>query len=864
LTFRGVEGATSRAAFGGEMRLKTSRGCFWSKALALGLLALALIPFCTTGVARAESRVERLRALGEEIRAHHGRLSPTDIEAVGKAAMSTSGRARLYGLWRTLSYYRNNGQDADFERWADEGRRVAARDKDAPLQAVISVLSASKTAMSAPGRQIDFTLLARLVHQNKDVDHVVELERLRLEANQDQWAAATRSGAKLLAAIHDEPMALPIAAEAHTLLSRVSADLGDDRGALEHLADAIAIDRQTGADTQDAERVYNLSLLALKADEFASAEMLWRLHGEVIATSGGPRAPFFHAYLCAAIADAQSQPSRVLTCLQPVASALDRADDSWTLSALRLRLAAHARTGDAAGARGDLLRLQGAPARLKGDDASDQLSRAYVLRAEGKGLAAFEAMDLSRRRTLWRLHEDHQRRIADIAGALQTALDAERDKGQRAEREAQVQSRLSLAWSLVAGLLGIVALGAVTFVFQQRRTARALAQARERAEAASQAKSTFLATMSHELRTPLNGMLGLAQTLKLEPLEPGEREQVELIEDSGRNLLTLLNDVLDLSKIEAGKLRIAPLRADLGRKCERMVRIYGVLAADKGITLTLDIDKDIPPTLIFDPVRVRQCLSNLLSNAIKFTETGGVTLRLRCRPSGDHEVIARISISDTGIGMSPEARTRLFGAFEQADATTAHRFGGTGLGLNITRRLAKLMGGDVTVESQAGAGSTFTLSFRCQVPTVDAPSASRGHDVSTPLPSNLKILLVEDHPVNRKVIGLMLTALECQLAEAENGQVALDRLATEPFDLILMDVNMPVLGGLEATRRVRAELGLDAIPIIGLTADAMDHQVQACLDAGMTDVVIKPVELAALLSSMGRVMGAARTIAALT
>ncbi|WP_233206649.1 ATP-binding protein [Caulobacter sp. FWC2] len=370
--------------------------------------------------------------------------------------------------------------------------------------------------------------------------------------------------------------------------------------------------------------------------------------------------------------------------------------------------------------------------------------------------------------------------------------------------------------------------------------------------------------MSHELRTPLNGMLGLAQALKLEPLEPGEREQVELIEDSGRNLLTLLNDVLDLSKIEAGKLQIAPPRADLRRKCKRLAKIHGVLAAEKGLGLTLDID-DTPPTLIFDPVRVRQCVSNLLSNAIKFTETGGVVLRLRCEPIGDHEVMAHILVSDTGIGMSAETCARLFGAFEQADATTAQRFGGTGLGLNITHRLAKLMGGDVKVESREGKGSTFTLSFRCQVPVAEPSIKPDMDDIFEPPPASLKILLVEDHPVNRKVIGLMLAPLGCALFEAENGQIALDLLAAEPGDLILMDVNMPVLGGLEATRRVRSDPRLDTIPIIGLTADAMDHQRQACLDAGMKDVLTKPLEMAALFSTISRAIegeGSARRSAA--
>ncbi|WP_255367619.1 response regulator [Caulobacter sp. UNC279MFTsu5.1] len=822
--------------------------------MGLALAAALVLGALTVGAAHAETRAERLDALGAQIRAHHGKLTPTLIESMGRSALEAKGDARFYGAWRVLNYYRNNGQDADFDRWAGQLRKVATRDGDPRLAGMAEAMRLSGPVLSGRADSLDDAVWSRFDAAGPDVRRVAQLERLRVAVGLNQWARASAVGAALIRDVDGQNrLTWPLAAEAHTLLATTLGDLGDHLSALDHLTAAADLDRRIGSATQDAERVYDLADMASAAGEYAAAERLAALHGEVIKTSGGPRATFFNRYLCASIAYDQAQWARTLRCLDTVAPLLDKPQDGWAVGALRMRLEVKARLGDAKGARQDFARLRAAPDGLGAEDPlSDLFSDAYTLRAEKKGLEAFDVYDRWRRKAMRAMKEDHQHKIAAISSALQAELGSKREQLQHVEKEAALQRGLNTAWTMVAGLMTLLAAGGAAWMVHQRRVSRELRDARARAEAASEAKSTFLATMSHELRTPLNGMLGLAQTLKLEPLEPGEREQVELLEDSGRNLLTLLNDVLDLSKIEAGKLDIAPIPGDLVQTCARLVRVQGALAADKGLAITFAAADDTPASLSFDPVRVRQCVSNLLSNAVKFTAHGEVAMTLRCEPLADGEVLATIRVSDTGVGMSPETLAKLFGAYVQADASTARRFGGTGLGLNITRRLAVMMGGDVTVESQEGVGSTFTLSFRCgalaeATPRTEAEAAAAPFDLR-----ERRVLLVDDHPVNRKVVGVMLAPFGCVVVEAEHGQAALDRLEAEPFDVVLMDVNMPVMDGLEATRRIRARPDWAGLPIIALTADVMDDQIQACREAGMDDFVVKPVDMAALVATVTR------------
>lgn len=392
------------------------------------------------------------------------------------------------------------------------------------------------------------------------------------------------------------------------------------------------------------------------------------------------------------------------------------------------------------------------------------------------------------------------------------------------------------------------AVGLMLDIHEQKQQELALVEAKVQAEAAIEAKSNFLASVSHEIRTPLNGILGMAQVLQDEPLTEAQKEGVNVISHSGHTLMALLDDVLDISKIEAGKLEISPVDGELGVTLERIRRLFQVRARERGIDVRLEIDGSLPPVLRYDPVRVRQCFSNLLSNAIKFTEQGCVTTRVSGEPIDDSRWRVRIAVTDTGIGIAKETMPRLFEAFTQADASIGRRFGGAGLGLALTRKLARLMGGDVTVESMEGEGSTFQLIFMAErgekVPVEPRqPALATNDEGSVRSVMNARVLLVDDNPVNRHVVRLFMAQLAPQIVEAVNGEEALARLDEQDFDIVLLDVHMPVMDGREAIRRIRAsDRPWKDIPVIALTADAMSGDRERYVEMGMDDYISKPID----------------------
>ncbi len=398
----------------------------------------------------------------------------------------------------------------------------------------------------------------------------------------------------------------------------------------------------------------------------------------------------------------------------------------------------------------------------------------------------------------------------------------------------------------------------ITELRQRKRELEAL---RREAETANQAKSAFLANMSHEIRTPLNGILGMAQVLADDELETADREQVEIILESGKTLKALLEGVLDLSKIETGHMTLVPADCNLEQILRRQYSLWLPHAEEKGIELKLEIAPGLPQHLRLDPIRFGQCLSNLTSNAIKFTEHGDVRIAVSsCSAPGGY--LITVSISDTGIGMSADAAERLFTPFTQADTSIARRFGGTGLGLVITRRLAQLMGGDVVVTTNEGQGSTFTLTLTADTASMTSPSEADFPKANTSGQAALqhallgkRVLLVDDHAINRRVAQLFLAPAGYDIINAENGLQALEKLATESFDLILLDIHMPVLDGLETLKRIRAASApWRDIPIIALTADAMSGDRERYLAEGMDGYLSKPIDKQELLAETARLL----------
>jgi signal transduction histidine kinase/CheY-like chemotaxis protein len=389
--------------------------------------------------------------------------------------------------------------------------------------------------------------------------------------------------------------------------------------------------------------------------------------------------------------------------------------------------------------------------------------------------------------------------------------------------------------------------GLMLDIDDQKRQELALEEARRLAEAATAAKSTFLASVSHEIRTPMNGIVGVLNLLRRENLTEEGRGLLTEAVGCSEMLAQLINDVLDFSKIEAGKLELSPTIDAPQAIAEGVANLLRPQATDKGLYLRLVTQPEIGFAEI-DSVRLRQCLFNVVGNAVKFTESGGVEVRLTTVGEGADRIL-RCEVQDTGIGVPESARDTMFGQFQQADATTTRRFGGTGLGLAISRKLARMMGGDLDYDSQAGVGSTFWLEVTA--PVAATPEAVEIEDLSaTPL-EGLRVLVVDDNRINRIVAVKSLEALGAEAEAVDSGQAAIEALGQSAFDLALMDVNMPEMDGLEATRRIRAlPSAVAAIPIIALTADVMSHRHKAYLKAGMDGVVAKPFSPAELIGAI--------------
>jgi signal transduction histidine kinase/ActR/RegA family two-component response regulator len=418
------------------------------------------------------------------------------------------------------------------------------------------------------------------------------------------------------------------------------------------------------------------------------------------------------------------------------------------------------------------------------------------------------------------------------------------------ERAARVNLVLAVAVPLLVLLWALIGRALRANRHALREHAAALERGRRELEAAMRAKSDFLARMSHEIRTPMNGVLGLSELLAETELDAEQRELLRTVQSSGALLLAIIDDILDLSKIEAGMLRIAPVPTDVRRLAREGLAILAPRAQGKGLTLACTVADGVPACVSIDPTRLRQVLTNLLGNAIKFTERGRVAVAL----AWSHGELS-LEVRDTGVGIAPEALESIFESFVQADDSIGRRFGGTGLGLTISRELVRGMGGEITVESEPGAGTCF----RVRVPAPELEDQSGAAALSDPAHAarwDARVLVVEDNPVNLVVARRLIERTGCSVTCAANGAECLERLREARFDLVFMDCGMPVLDGFETTRRIRAsESGARHLPIVALSASAFPGDVEACRAAGMDDFVAKPFGQAQLEGVLLRWVG---------
>ena len=779
------------------------------------------------------------------------------LEAFGRDALKRPGRDGLDRLYHVAWLFLNQSEFQRFDTWNNLLKARAAQEKDDRYRDVA---------------EID-ELRSRFDRGDMAAGEAI---KQRIDSETDWFARAhAKSTAAYIMVIQDQiGEALKLLYEADDEIPKDAAGAGMARAgiweseglALMSLHDlsgaAAAFGRQqfefvpAGYPRPDFDGLYNMASLAAELGQPALADHLAAAHHRLAARSDLAGLNAWDANLCAKVAEAKGDSRAVLNCIAPLGEDLGKAQ-FLAPRLLPVRAIAYAKLGQAAAAARDLATLQKLHAsKAFGEAKFARLPEveAQVLRAEGHERQAFDLLSRYGVKQDIEQAQGYSDGIHQLTQEMEKQLGARREQLLTAQRNAALQQQAIKAQHVIVVLgafLGCVFLG---LIFWQFHVAGVLRRARHSAEAANRAKSEFLANMSHEIRTPLNGVVAVADMLARANLAEREREMVEIIRSSGDTLQRLLSDVLDLARIESGQITLETTAFHVGDMVRGVAALSRMRCEEKGVQLKVVVSSDLDGFVSGDMVRVRQVVTNFLSNAVKFTETGSIVVMAERTPAG----LARFMVADSGVGFDPANKSRVMGRFQQADSSITRRFGGTGLGLAICADLAMLMGGMVDCDSTPGEGSRFWMEIPLPAAgsTATAPAVAPADIEET---GRLRILVADDHPTNRRVVELMLGEV-ADLVSAENGREALDMLDAGPaFDLVLMDMQMPVMDGLTAVREIRRTETAESrspLPIIMLTANAMPEHIADALAAGADLHLGKPFTAQSLFDAIGEAMSA--------
>ncbi|MEY4255273.1 MAG: hypothetical protein RLZZ141_500 [Pseudomonadota bacterium] len=779
------------------------------------------------------------------------------VEAYGQEALKLKGTERLTRLLYVVDVLRGLEVSATYGKWLKISNKIAVEENQPRFIAIFNIIKAEDDYFIHSNDVSYYNIIDNYTKSN---DLIIKSISSIVVSSLNDGIGSFENFKKLTEVYEIIPKSDPLAPFAYRvywarMLDKLVA-INDVDGFFDAVTRLEFTYGVPSLQTPDSGLLLRIMIMARRLDDEPLARRAYLANARLIRANPTPSSLANLAIDCAELEANFQHPDRVLTCLKDVD--LDAAEPNFRkVVGLSVRARALAQVGQTARAEADLAELDQLRASGEyhpGSFVLVPLAKAQVLANRGKSVEAFDIIS-----QYWRTAAKSQ--VRRFREAVPTLVGMLRADVVELRKTADLQKTVILLQSLISGLAIAVALAAGYAVFALRRLNRKLVTARQAAEAArlaaeeaNQAKSQFLANISHEIRTPLNGVLGLAQAISADELTPVQAERIGVLRQSGFGLLTILNDLLDVAKIEAGKLTIEAVPFNPQEVLTAARYAIWATAEAKGLTLDLIVAPEAGGVYRGDPTRIRQIIDNLVSNAVKFTPAGRVDVTLS-RPS-DALVL---TVADTGIGMTSEAASRIFKKFEQADATTTRRFGGTGLGLSICLELVEAMGGAIKASSVEGEGTTFTVILPLErlgdVP--DAPSVSAVEPVVDIDQPPLRVLAAEDHPVNQLVLRTLLGQFGVEVTMTGNGQEVLAKFKEQDWDVVLMDVQMPVMDGPSATRAIRAferEQGRAPTPILALTANAMAHQLDEYRQSGCNGHVSKPIDASELIGAMSRVL----------